>query len=71
MSLNCIVLQGETDIDIELDVDPHPASFTDLHHEAVLTSVNYCTLKSENEVGCVFSKLFNPVPVIELMTLMS
>jgi hypothetical protein len=58
MVLKSIVLQGETDIDIELDVDPHPASsFADINHEEVLIPINYDTLKSEDEVGCILQAL--------------
>jgi hypothetical protein len=70
MGLNSIVLQGHTDIDLELDVDPHPASsFSEINHEEVLIPLNYDTLKIEDEVGCVFFKLFKSVPAIKLMKL--
>jgi hypothetical protein len=65
MGLNLNALQGDTDIDLELDVDPHPASsFADINHEEILIPLHYDTPKTEDEVGCIFSTLFNSLPAI-------
>jgi hypothetical protein len=54
--LHSIVLQGDTDLDLELDVDSHPTSpFADVNQEEVLIPLNIDRVKREEEVGCVFS----------------